>query len=413
MPSRRLISTNSQVYWTLLGDELLLLSTHTRCKTLIVDGDQSGYDVRCKPVVPVDGIEADEVIRRHDVDSSHRQSPTTTIFLHCVAHSRIFISVSNVCVTEFSDHRMTSSSGQDQGRGGSSTSAKELLDALGGKSTVQGTSGAMERTSHRKPSIYEALGVAQEATEHEIRKAYFKLAVKVHPDRNPDDPQATERFQSLQKIYTLLIDPEKRRVYDQTGCVDDDEMLSEERFESLYEYYKKQFKEVTVDAIEEFKTSYQMSEEEMNDVLCYYEEFKGDMNAVFDHVMLSEADVDSERFQTYIEDALKDGRLSSCYDTYVSWKEKVSKKKRKRAVKNSSKGDSQKRGKKRVSEGRGSKASSSLEDLGKAIMAKKRNGLHAFAEKYGCGMLDDDPLASEEEFQQARARLDARKAAKK
>lgn len=283
---------------------------------------------------------------------------------------------------------------------GSGTPTKELLDAVGRKSKDTCGSNNADNDTHtnKKPSIYEALGVTQEATEHEIRKAYFKMAVKVHPDRNPDDPQATERFQSLQKIYSVLTDPEKRRIYDQTGCLDDEDM-SEERFESLYEYYKKQFKEVTADAIEEFKASYQMSEEEMNDVLSYYDEFEGDMNAVFDHVMLSDPDVDSERFETYIDDALKDGRLSTCYAIYTSWKEKLKKKKKRRSTK-------------RVA---GKKGTSSMEDLCGAIMAKRnhQNGLAAFAERFGCGNLDDDPLASDDAFQKASARLHAKKRSKK
>lgn len=291
---------------------------------------------------------------------------------------------------------------------GDTPTKEELLDAVGGKSSDNCGSNNAENAAHtnEKPSIYEALGVTQEATEHEIRKAYFKMAVKVHPDRNPNDPQATERFQSLQKIYSVLTDPEKRRIYDQTGCLDDEDMLSEERFESLYEYYKKQFKEVTADAIEEFKASYQMSEEEMNDVLSYYDEFEGDMNAVFDHVMLSEPDVDSERFETYIDDALKDGRLSTCYTIYTSWKEKLKKKKNRRSSKSIAGKGAQKSGK---------KGASSMEDLCGAIMAKRnqQNGLAAFAERFGCGNLDDDPLASEDAFQKASERLHAKKRSKK
>ena len=301
------------------------------------------------------------------------------------------------------------SEGQKQDRAGGA-SAKDLLDAVGRKSTPSDGSKVVG-DQKEKPSIYEALGVSHDATEHEIRKAYFKLAVKVHPDRNPDDPQATERFQSLQKIYEVLTDPEKRRIYDQTGCLDDEDMLSEEKFESLYEYYKKQFKEVTVDAIEEFKASYQMSEEEMNDVLCYYEEFKGDMNAVFGHVMLSEPDEDSERFKSYIDDALEDGRLTECYDMYTSWKGTLSKKKKKnkrnsKTAEGPPQKGSQKSGKKRAS---------SMEDLAVAILARRNvnSGIQSLAERYGCGSMENGPCISEEEFQKARARLDAKKNSKK
>ena len=57
--------------------------------------------------------------------------------------------------------------------------------------------------------IYDALGVEKTADAATIRKAYLKLAIQLHPDKNPDDPEANERFQTLQKIYSILSDPEK------------------------------------------------------------------------------------------------------------------------------------------------------------------------------------------------------------
>ena len=47
-----------------------------------------------------------------------------------------------------------------------------------------------------------------------------RMAMKLHPDKNKDEEGATERFQSLQRVYTILSDEEKRRLYDETGCVD-------------------------------------------------------------------------------------------------------------------------------------------------------------------------------------------------
>jgi DnaJ family protein C protein 9 len=58
-------------------------------------------------------------------------------------------------------------------------------------------------------SLYEALGVEKDADAAAIRKAYLKFAVQLHPDKNPDDAEAKERFQTLQKIYAVLSDPEK------------------------------------------------------------------------------------------------------------------------------------------------------------------------------------------------------------
>ena len=64
---------------------------------------------------------------------------------------------------------------------------------------------------------YETLGVARSATDDEIKKAYRKLAMKYHPDRNPDDKAAEEKFKEVQKAYDTLSDKEKRAMYDQYG----------------------------------------------------------------------------------------------------------------------------------------------------------------------------------------------------
>ena len=65
--------------------------------------------------------------------------------------------------------------------------------------------------------LYKELGVSKSATHDEIRSAYRKLAKKFHPDRNPGNKQAEEKFKRVQDAYDILGDEKKRAEYDQFG----------------------------------------------------------------------------------------------------------------------------------------------------------------------------------------------------
>ena len=65
--------------------------------------------------------------------------------------------------------------------------------------------------------LYKVLGVSKKASDEEIKKAYRKLARKYHPDRNPDDPVAEEKFKEVSAAHDTLADPEKRKEYDAGG----------------------------------------------------------------------------------------------------------------------------------------------------------------------------------------------------
>ena len=72
-------------------------------------------------------------------------------------------------------------------------------------------------TSNVKRDYYEVLGVTRTATEQEIKSAYRKLALQFHPDRNPNNPDAEEKFKECSEAYAILADVEKRSVYDRFG----------------------------------------------------------------------------------------------------------------------------------------------------------------------------------------------------
>src|SRR5690349_15564092 len=69
----------------------------------------------------------------------------------------------------------------------------------------------------QKRDYYEALGIERSATLDDVKKAYKKLALKYHPDRNPGNSEAEEQFKECSSAYAVLSDPDKRRRYDQFG----------------------------------------------------------------------------------------------------------------------------------------------------------------------------------------------------
>lgn len=76
--------------------------------------------------------------------------------------------------------------------------------------------------------FYQILSVSRSANTNEIKKAYRKLAKILHPDKNQDDPDASQKFQDLGAAYEALSDPEKRELYDRCGedCLKKDGMMN-------------------------------------------------------------------------------------------------------------------------------------------------------------------------------------------
>ena len=68
-----------------------------------------------------------------------------------------------------------------------------------------------------KRDYYEILGVARDVSKADLKKAYRKLAIQYHPDKNPDNKEAEEKFKEASEAYEVLNDDNKRQIYDQFG----------------------------------------------------------------------------------------------------------------------------------------------------------------------------------------------------
>ena len=68
-----------------------------------------------------------------------------------------------------------------------------------------------------KRDYYEVLGVSRDADEQQMKSAYRRLAMEHHPDRNPNNHEAEEKFKEINEAYEVLSDPDKRKKYDELG----------------------------------------------------------------------------------------------------------------------------------------------------------------------------------------------------
>ncbi|KAG6548616.1 hypothetical protein Mapa_010105 [Marchantia paleacea] len=155
------------------------------------------------------------------------------------------------------------------------------------------------KSSGDQNDLYQVLGVERNVTQGEIRKAYHKLALRLHPDKNPDDEGAKEKFQSLQSVIAILGDPEKRKVYDETGSVED---------------------VITEEDIDSYAQAYRGSRDEVADLKNEYTHHKGNMELVFTYLMCSDPKLDSHRFMEIIDSAISEGALKE-YKMYRKWAE--------------------------------------------------------------------------------------------
>lgn len=187
---------------------------------------------------------------------------------------------------------------------------------------MNGEEAAAGPADAQSKSLYEILGVERTASQQEIKKAYHKLALRLHPDKNPGDEEANEKFQQLQKVISILGDEEKRALYDETGITDDDALVGEAA-DNLQEFFRTLYKKFTEADIEDFEAKYRGSDSEKKDLKDLYTKFKGKMNRLFCSMICSDAKLDSHRFKDIIDQAIAGGELKST-KSYEKWAKKIS-----------------------------------------------------------------------------------------
>jgi DnaJ family protein C protein 9 len=168
--------------------------------------------------------------------------------------------------------------------------------------------------------LYESvLGVSSTATSAQIKKAYHKKALKLHPDKIDKNASKEEvesaklKFQAISVAYQILSNDETRKEYDATGeLVDEDDFISnsdKDGFTAWEEYFKSIFGSINFSDIDKFANKYQGSDEEKADVLKYYVSTKGDLNKMVACVMCSSKEDKPRWVSDYIEPAIKQKKV--------------------------------------------------------------------------------------------------------
>ncbi|EAU38055.1 conserved hypothetical protein [Aspergillus terreus NIH2624] len=181
--------------------------------------------------------------------------------------------------------------------------------------------------------LYDVLGVQNDATPEQIKSAYRKQALKHHPDKAPAESkeEANHKFQQIAFAYAILSDARRRQRFDLTGstaeAVDEDENFN------WVDFYREQFSSaIDTGALDQLKQEYQGSDEEERDVLAAFEKYRGDMDKVYESVMLCNVIDDDERFRAIIDKAIANG-TAQAYKKYTEEPEKKRQQRLKRAQK--------------------------------------------------------------------------------
>ncbi|KAK2379252.1 chaperone protein dnaJ GFA2, mitochondrial [Trifolium repens] len=152
------------------------------------------------------------------------RSTGITLFTH-LARRSLFHANDSVCQVVFQRGYRTLNSGSCNSSrviGGYASNVRDGVNLknwllLGAANTYLGATRSIHGSASLARDFYDILGVSKDASSSEIKKAYYGLAKKLHPDANKDDPDAEKKFQEVTMAYEVLKDGEKRQAYDQVG----------------------------------------------------------------------------------------------------------------------------------------------------------------------------------------------------
>ncbi|GET00144.1 DnaJ-domain-containing protein [Rhizophagus clarus] len=182
--------------------------------------------------------------------------------------------------------------------------------------------------------LYSLFSLTEKATPAEIKRAYYKLALQYHPDKQlssttEEREEKTKKFQALGFAYSILSDPKKREKYDRTGETADLPGIEDLGKDGWDTFFKELWSGiVNAKSIEEFKNKYQGTEEERKDLIEAYNNFKGDMDKIMASVPGSSAD-DEPRFCEVLKEAIKSKEIRS-YKKFIETSNTLSMDRRKK-----------------------------------------------------------------------------------
>ena len=206
--------------------------------------------------------------------------------------------------------------------------------------------------------LYEVLGAKKDSKDNEIKSAYRKQSLKVHPDRAEDkDKESAKRaFQTLSKVHFILSDKNLRETYDETGIIPSDDSIESKADWS--EYWRLLFPKLTVKDVENFMNKYIGSEDEKNDLKTYYNRFKGDMDLIYQCVI----GFDEIRTRDMIQNMIDNKEVEE-YENFSNEAKEKREKRAKRAIKEA-----------KLAEKESKKVKSTEDDLVLAIRSRNKGG---------------------------------------